>query len=150
MDFSDFDYRGDGYLQESPRKVDVRLPEKGNSNFRGARPVHLIISMTKWIRNSRLSIKNSLSTGVPTVIGQYFVVKVKQESPLGTCLKQREGSYRSLNRHLTILSVGGARLKKLQLLGLVWGTERIECASVSVSVSASVRVSVSVSVSVSV
>ena len=34
------------------RKVDVRLP--------GARPVHLIITMIKWIRTSRLSIKNSL------------------------------------------------------------------------------------------
>jgi len=39
------------------RKVDVRLPGKGN----GARPVHLIITMIKWIRTSRLSIKNSLS-----------------------------------------------------------------------------------------
>ena len=27
----------------------------------GARPVHLIITMIKWIRTSRLSIKNSLS-----------------------------------------------------------------------------------------
>jgi len=27
------------------RKVDVRLPEKGNSNSHGARPVHLIITM---------------------------------------------------------------------------------------------------------
>ena len=38
-------------------KVDVRLPGKGN----GARPVHLIITMIKWIRTSRLSIKNSFS-----------------------------------------------------------------------------------------
>jgi len=44
-------------------KVDVRLPGKGNSNSRGARPVHLIITMIKWIRTSRLSIKNSLSSG---------------------------------------------------------------------------------------
>jgi len=43
------------------RKVDVRLPGKGNSNSHGARPVHLIITMIKWIRTSRLSIKNSLS-----------------------------------------------------------------------------------------
>ena len=43
------------------RKVDVRLPGKGNSDFHGARPVHLIITMIKWIRTSRLSIKNSLS-----------------------------------------------------------------------------------------
>ena len=42
-------------------KVDARLPGKGNSNSHGARPVHLIITMTKWIRTSRLSIKNSLS-----------------------------------------------------------------------------------------
>ena len=42
-------------------KVDVRLPEKGNSNSHGARPVHYIISMIKWIRTSRLSVKNSLS-----------------------------------------------------------------------------------------
>ena len=39
-------------------KVDVRLPGKGNSNSHGARPVHQIISMIKWIRTSRLSIKN--------------------------------------------------------------------------------------------
>ena len=38
-------------------KVDVRLPGKGNSNSHGARPVHLIITMIKWIRTSRLSIK---------------------------------------------------------------------------------------------
>jgi len=29
------------------RKVDVRLPGKGNSNLYGARPVHLIITMIK-------------------------------------------------------------------------------------------------------
>jgi hypothetical protein len=42
------------------RKVDVRLTGKRNSNSHGARPVHLIITMIKWIRTSRLSIKNSL------------------------------------------------------------------------------------------
>ena len=45
----------------SIRKVDVRLHGKENSNSHGARPVHLIISMIKWIRTNRLSIKNSLS-----------------------------------------------------------------------------------------
>ena len=35
-----------------PGKVDVRLP--------GARPVHLIITMIKWVRTGRLSIKNYL------------------------------------------------------------------------------------------
>ena len=43
------------------RKVDTRLPAKGNSNSYGARPVHQIISMTKWIRSSSLTMKNSLS-----------------------------------------------------------------------------------------
>ena len=43
------------------RKVNLRLPGKGNSNSHGARPVHQIISMIKWIRTSSLSIKNSLS-----------------------------------------------------------------------------------------
>ena len=42
-------------------KLDVRLPGKGNLNFHGARPVHLTIAMIKWIRSSRLSLKNSLS-----------------------------------------------------------------------------------------
>jgi len=42
------------------RKVDVRLPGNGNANSHGARPVHLIITMIKWIRTSRLSIKNPL------------------------------------------------------------------------------------------
>ena len=34
------------------RKVDVRLPGKGNSNSYGARPLHLIITMIKWIRKT--------------------------------------------------------------------------------------------------
>ena len=47
------------------RKVDVRLPGKGNSNNHGARPVHLIITMIKWIRTSGLSIKKFLSVREP-------------------------------------------------------------------------------------
>ena len=43
------------------RKVEIRLPGKGNSNFDGARPAHQIITMIKWIRTSRLSIKKSPS-----------------------------------------------------------------------------------------
>ena len=35
-------------------KVDVRLPGKMNSNSDGARPVHLVITMIKWIRTSRV------------------------------------------------------------------------------------------------
>jgi len=39
----------------------TELPGKGNSNSHGARPVHLIIKMIKWIRTSRLSKKNFVS-----------------------------------------------------------------------------------------
>ena len=42
---------------------------KGNSNSHGARPVHLIITMIRWIRTSRLSIKNSLCWGSRTIGG---------------------------------------------------------------------------------
>ena len=42
-------------------RVDVRLLRKENSNSHGARPVHVIITMIKWIRTGRLSIKNSHS-----------------------------------------------------------------------------------------
>ena len=42
-------------------EVDVRLPGKVDSNSHGARPVHLIITIIKWTRTSRLSINNSLS-----------------------------------------------------------------------------------------
>ena len=44
------------------RKVDVRLPGEGNSISHGARPVHIIITMIKRIRTSRLSINNSHSS----------------------------------------------------------------------------------------
>ena len=50
------------YQVPYPRKVDTRLHGKGTSNSHRARPVHLIIAMMKWIRTSRLSIKNSLSS----------------------------------------------------------------------------------------
>ena len=33
-----------------PRKVDIRLPGEVNSNSHGARPVHQIISMVKWLQ----------------------------------------------------------------------------------------------------
>ena len=50
------------------RKVDVRLHGKGNSNSHGARPVHLIITMIKWIRTSRLSLKRTLSHSGGTLV----------------------------------------------------------------------------------
>ena len=44
------------------RKVDTRPHGKANSISHGARPVHQINSMIKWIRTSRLSMKNSMSS----------------------------------------------------------------------------------------
>ena len=41
-------------------KVGIRLPENVMSKSHGARPVHLTITISKWIRAGRL-IKNSLS-----------------------------------------------------------------------------------------
>jgi len=46
-------------------KVDVRLPEKRNSNSHGAKPVNQIISTIKWMQTRRLSMKNSIPLGVP-------------------------------------------------------------------------------------
>ena len=43
--------------QGCARKVDVRLPGKGNSNSYGARPVHLIMALIKLIQTSSLSMK---------------------------------------------------------------------------------------------
>ena len=37
------------------RKVDIRLPGAGNSNSHGARLVHQIVSMMKWIRTTLLA-----------------------------------------------------------------------------------------------
>jgi len=62
-----------GKLRGRPRKVDVRLPGKENSNSHGAGPVHLVITMIKWIRNSRLSRKNSLSLGAAIASGSDLV-----------------------------------------------------------------------------
>jgi hypothetical protein len=52
-----------------PRKVEVRLPGKRNSTSHDARPVHPIITMIKWIRTSRLAIKNFISG--PFLLGRW-------------------------------------------------------------------------------
>ena len=54
----------------SSRKVDVRLPGECNSNSRGARPIHLIITMKEWIRTSRVSIRDFLSGTLRRHLGQ--------------------------------------------------------------------------------
>ena len=50
----------------SDRQVDTRLPGNGNSNPHGQGRSSKIISMIKWIRTSRVSIKKSLSLSVAT------------------------------------------------------------------------------------
>ena len=77
--------------ERSPvRKVDVRLPGKGNSNSHGARPVHLIITMIKWFRTSGLSIKNSLSADLHSGSGigsQNLVTKITTQLSLASDIK---------------------------------------------------------------
>ena len=63
--------RDDSNKSKSTRKVEVRPPRKGNSDPHGARPVHLIITMIKWIRTGRLSIKNSLSIPVRARVREF-------------------------------------------------------------------------------
>ena len=48
-----------GEVRVQTRKVEIRLPGKGNSDSHGARPVHKITSIMKWIRTSRLSTNYS-------------------------------------------------------------------------------------------
>ena len=58
--------------------MDVKLPGRGNSLFYGGRPVHLIITMMKWIQTSWLAIKHYLSVvslAEKSVMQQDFVDK---------------------------------------------------------------------------
>ena len=57
--------------------MDVRLPGKGNSNSHGARPVHLIITITKC--TSRLPIKNSPSGSGSKASDQHFGARRRDE-----------------------------------------------------------------------
>jgi len=47
----------------------------------GARPVHLIITMRKWIRTSRLAMKNCLSTTRETTLAVARVRRIRGFSP---------------------------------------------------------------------
>ena len=57
-DREDNRYESRSVSTTAPRKVVIRLPGKRNSNSHGARPVY---QKHRWIRTSRLSMKNSLS-----------------------------------------------------------------------------------------
>jgi len=57
-----------------------------NSNSHGARPVHLIFTMIKWIRTSRLSIKKTLSAAALAAAG--VPMKGAVEGAVGANLRQ--------------------------------------------------------------
>ena len=59
---------GDEVNPDQFRKVYIRLHEKGNSNSNGARRCTKILSMIKWIRTSRLSMKTCLSFRTSLVV----------------------------------------------------------------------------------
>jgi len=58
-----------------------------NSNPHGARPVHLIITMIKWIRTNRLSIKNSSLSGWCLRVGMRG--RRWRSNPSGKCSQER-------------------------------------------------------------
>ena len=106
-------------------EIDVRLPGKRISNSHGARPVHLIISMIKWIRTSRLSIKNSLSLWAQD--GKEVVVSVPV--PVGT--RARDVSVSPTHSHSHSLSHTPSRFLSLTLTlldGSRWPSPRGACA----------------------
>ena len=80
------------------RKVDVRLPGKGNSNSHGARPVHLLIPMIKWIRTSRLSIMNSLSRTLAS--SERFPASFQESSQSRALGSPRSSAARGAGKHV--------------------------------------------------
>ena len=58
------------------RKVDVKIPGKGNSTSHGARPVHLIITMIEWIRTSRLPANDSCSRAAGISLSVYLALSL--------------------------------------------------------------------------
>ena len=93
---------------------DVRLPGKGNSFSHGARPVHQIISMIKWIRTNKFPIKKSLSPGLRRVAQG---VPPPREGVCGRkcergCLWEREGEPRR-DRDLTARMAASFRVQGL-------------------------------------
>ena len=76
------------------QKVDVRLPGKENSNYLGARPVRLIITMIERIRTSMLSIKNSLTRSPAHRTSQQIMRGVSQSPLSRKCGKYEAGNAR--------------------------------------------------------
>jgi len=75
--------------------VDVRLPGKGNSNSNGARPVHLIITMIKWIRTSKSGVE---SGEYPQAYSMERMSRMVSETERSTTTKSKElGTYKTVN-----------------------------------------------------
>jgi len=69
------------------RKVDVRLPEKGDAKSHGASPVHLIITMIMWIRTRRLSVETGecLLEGLLATLYMQSVARSTRSTAPSTC-----------------------------------------------------------------
>ena len=107
------------------RNVDARLHGKGNSNSHGARPVHLIITMMKWIRTSRLSIKNSLSyCAVEWLkcldVGRVFRARIDFSSEAGSYLRRIDFVYHS-TLGLRVIKKKKTSMLTLLIICRVWG-----------------------------
>ena len=89
-------------------KVDTRLPGKGNSNSHGARPVHHIISMMKWIRASRLSINDSLSATPPVSRVHVNFQSVMSTSRVSCQLTESDLNFQ---RPMSVRSGGSSRVQ---------------------------------------
>jgi len=92
-------------MSATHRKVDVRPPGKGNSTSQGARPVHKIISMIKWIRTSLLSINISLADTRPAMqgVGKMRVsinIKELQDKALGCSMLAEWAEALQVDSHL--------------------------------------------------
>ena len=69
------------------REVDIGLPGNLNPNSEGAKLVHQIVLMRKWIRSSRLSTKNSLSLGLQIAHDNIMSLLPRTPTPVEVALE---------------------------------------------------------------
>ena len=77
------------WVPRSSRKVDVRLPEKGNSNSHGARPVHLnhhddLVDSDQLVDNKDLSLYLAHEEAHPPSTLQYRAISLMKPPPRRT------------------------------------------------------------------
>ena len=102
------------------RKVNVRLPGKVNSNSHGARPTHLIITMIKWIRTSKLSIKNCLSAGIAKLAVTAIVSSWAEEEPTKSIMAS-EAVSKQLQERVTHLLNAATVIPTAHMMGGSFG-----------------------------